>query len=817
MESLKGNLKELLEKFQQIIIPDIQRDYVMGSGGEKLEKLLNAMCEKAKSKEKFHFNCLIGYENEKDKKLYIYDGQQRLTTLVYLCAYLCKEKKEREELQKFQFVKRETANDWLKNTDKICSSNAVDFTTYSLKALIETFKDKYQTKISFDFLYEQVIFDLILVPEMREAEQFFLDVNDGLDLKDYEIYKAELFHCAKEKLGDKEFKKFALKWENKWLKFFFDLKRKSYKERCEEELFVLFLQYCFRMMWIEKNGNDEDYELDKVQWIEKEQFYYAEKILDKMIPNVENVDIDERPDIPWISGNTHWRLSYTHSVSSEEDEIYRYYNDMVRKFLNHLPEVQQTKKDVLVWCYLSQLSKKTQDEKFNVWSRVCHFYLRMVKKILNHDRKENRAAFIRHGKAADIYSHKINYFRYFVKGIPYYYLKDSLEKIEEDELKEIKNKEAKIYIDFKKRLFENVESDSNDFLNDLVQVNKNIDLNELGKIDMKLIDEYFISNLKTHIDNYFLKQSVNKEDSKIKILEKLKKIVEKQELILKSNKRDKILDIEDLPFINGLADNFLEYVENSCDEDSILKEIWNIQKQPIDDYKEILKFIQKYNLDLDKIVVRNCCIFYKNCDNNLKKKEGIYLIPHTWCDLFTKVGQEKAFDDKEESFQNPLEILPDGWLNESWNIVQPIDNWTLNGEVDSHYNNRPKGFATGDKYMTFLNLKDIKEGWSYVWWDEASQQCEKKSFDDSGDEVIGRVRISEKEMNEIKKKCEKEHSCIYYAGYRYYGKEMWSMARNVVLWKLFAKLENDKKLEAVAQGETIKFFKYNDTWFAYLK
>ena len=96
MGSMKISLYELLTeytkdklliKYTKIIIPDIQRDYVMGSGGGKLTKLLKAMSESAIKNKDFNFSCIMGHV-DKENNFFVYDGQQRLATLIYLSAYL---------------------------------------------------------------------------------------------------------------------------------------------------------------------------------------------------------------------------------------------------------------------------------------------------------------------------------------------------------------------------------------------------------------------------------------------------------------------------------------------------------------------------------------------------------------------------------------------------------------------------------------------------------------------------------------------------------------------------------------------------------
>lgn len=113
------SLATLLSKYDKIVIPDIQRDYVMGSGGEKLTKLLQSICnakyqEAMHPKKGFKFSVIMGYVDSATNTFYVYDGQQRLASLVYLCASYEEAQSEEEFLSKFEFMDREEANLYLK-------------------------------------------------------------------------------------------------------------------------------------------------------------------------------------------------------------------------------------------------------------------------------------------------------------------------------------------------------------------------------------------------------------------------------------------------------------------------------------------------------------------------------------------------------------------------------------------------------------------------------------------------------------------------------------------------------------------------------
>lgn len=409
MEIVKKSLKDILGEFDKIIIPDVQRDYVMGCGGKKFEDLLNAMIESVQKSKKFNFSCLVGYKDQ-NNYFYVYDGQQRLVTLIYLCAYLMEstETEESELLKKFSFTGRDLANSWLKTPKEISEYNAVDFTTYSLAKLIEEFT-KIQSpnyrpfdKLQFDFLFNKVLFDIILVGKISDAEQFFLDINDGLDLKSYEVFKAELFHHAGEVLDQDSFKKFALKMENEWLKFFLAYSHKEAKLingknteiviNCEEEMLIFLLQYCFRMMWIEKNGSEKGYESTNVNWLTKEHLIRFECILDAIVNVIKNdsttslycINYSMKPDYQryptdYCKGQ-HWNINDKNYVA------------MLKIFLSNLFNINETVKDVFIWCYISKLPI------VGLTREAFYEYLRFVKKVLNNNRKScNQAMMYRGG------------------------------------------------------------------------------------------------------------------------------------------------------------------------------------------------------------------------------------------------------------------------------------------------------------------------------------------------------------------------------------------------------------------------------------
>jgi hypothetical protein len=648
------SLSQILNNFNQIIIPDVQRDYVMGSGGEKLIKLLTAMAESNEKKENFNFSCLVAYK-DKDNNLYIYDGQQRLATLVCLCSYLNSDTEIQNLLKKFSFTKREVANDWLNSPTKIKENIAVDFTTYSLAQLIKEFNTQqirinYSTyklshKITFKFIFEKMFFDMVLVNEISDAEQFFLDINDGLDLKSYEIYKAELYHHADKVLRKEDFKKFALKMENEWLKLF--LKYRNCECRwvngshqnivihTEEEMLCFYLKYCFRMMWIEEKNNDKDYKESNVSWLTETHFKRIETITDAIVEKLNTTDINSQ--LTCISYSIqqigqHWNIIDTNYIK------------MLDLFLKNLYKTDETDKDVVIWCYISNLGVTTQEDK------LCE-YLRFVKKLLNNNRVENKSAkmiFNNWGVEAKT----IQYARYYVKGIPKYYLNESYDK----------------------------ECDK-DFLNSIIVMNS-----------IYFSGEFYIEQYIHKLNDNFLKEILKKEKNK-----------------QDSEQRDIIIKYESLPFINGLVDNFVEYKSEKCclrkwATENYLEKLQKISMENYQ-YKSVLRYIYKNKLSIENCKIENVNIYWDKYTGNCDNAEGTLLV-HTWCDLFTNTKGIIYHEGIDEPY-NYLGLLPEGWINHQNYIIQPDDNIHTNVEY-------PKAaFAAGQLKFLF-NLGNFYSNFSWI-------------------------------------------------------------------------------------------------------
>lgn len=230
-----------------IRIPVIQRDYCMGARITGENDFLSFLLDGYKKNlEKLSASTVllsVSEENDNNKTLYIFDGQQRTFTLYNILKYC------RCKMSEYNFVGRES---------EIKDSESNSYGSPYSKAAVENLKFILEKKITdkdgfANYIKENVFLKVKIVDNVSGAEQFFMDINGGVALKKYEIYKAML--CDRlSKLGRTDVVK---KIENEWLDFFYKY-RKDYlgvsgiaeDEKDDEELLeIRFIEYVCRFVY----------------------------------------------------------------------------------------------------------------------------------------------------------------------------------------------------------------------------------------------------------------------------------------------------------------------------------------------------------------------------------------------------------------------------------------------------------------------------------------------------------------------------------------------------------------------------------------
>lgn len=79
--------KDILQKYEQIIIPKIQRDYAQGRLDKKATEIREKLLSDIFSGKKISFDFIFGTKGENKNNFIPLDGQQRLTTLFLLHLY----------------------------------------------------------------------------------------------------------------------------------------------------------------------------------------------------------------------------------------------------------------------------------------------------------------------------------------------------------------------------------------------------------------------------------------------------------------------------------------------------------------------------------------------------------------------------------------------------------------------------------------------------------------------------------------------------------------------------------------------------------
>lgn len=439
-----------------VLIPEIQRDYVMGAGGtkegsekDKLEGLLDALLDRCQKGEKFDFSCIITYCADPDmNRLEIYDGQQRLTTLMLLIMfcfhrensdkyeeYKYKEVDENREVEWYQFSGRPVANNIVRMlTDRDFQVDKIpvkDFTSFSMKNLLEKFSYSKYDCITSDYLLNQVMFERVELGSQNEIEQFFMDLNSGVKLKKYELYKAKLVHHINELSEKGEDKNGCLrewphKLDNEWLNTFMAFADFSHPA---EEYEIAFIQYCFFMLL--KNDN-HDADTDDPDNMTPEILSECFSIMQAM-SNLDFVMASKRDRKPhmvefaWGSyeeeckENRHYfnydkRGAYW-NLNFKDNEYHLYY--IIKDILTDKENIKELSKDIIIWAYIISLSWQIDYQSE---------FIPLLKSLLNHNVSINKDAWYEcQEKGQYLY-----YSKYNVCFIPQYYGKH----LKENESKE---------------------------------------------------------------------------------------------------------------------------------------------------------------------------------------------------------------------------------------------------------------------------------------------------------------------------------------------------------------------------------------------
>lgn len=304
-----NNIKELLKE-EELIIPEIQRDYVWGDNELVIKRFINNIKNMKDNKELdigFFYSYKI-YENFNA----LIDGQQRITTLILLSWYVGV---DNTKLNNFKFKVRENSNNFLeklleqksaeipaidgkKNSDKIKNSiwykriwdndptvksilNALDIIDKELENEKENIKNK----------IDNIKFSCIEAGDRRLETEYILLNKRGVNLTNSEQLKAILTEDIENK------NEWLEKWEKDWQDILWECKGENIYNTDNIWNAVL---YWVRDIYVIENNICKDNDKEKINYdfdligIEKENKEKVLKILDWIIPllKIINYNLD---------------------------------------------------------------------------------------------------------------------------------------------------------------------------------------------------------------------------------------------------------------------------------------------------------------------------------------------------------------------------------------------------------------------------------------------------------------------------------------------------------------------------------------------
>lgn len=281
--NIKAALVELIKNFNSL------NEYISDT---------NKKVDYKKSSLKMNASCIMGHLDGYGT-FWIYDGQQRITTSVILMAYAIKrgeiENKDEmlEVLRKFSFDGRVGANRLLseilsgKDTDvQKLKKYIEDNTSFAIYKFWELMVEKGENdwseyrKISEQFILDGIDFEFVKMEQAEDAEQLFMEMNEGLKLTPDEKYKAELSHIMNSIDYEKR-REFSVKMDNVWLDFFGAENRE-----------VKYLQYCITMSYFEKQQYDAERRCESLIGLNTDILNLANASMDFYI---KKQDISENP------------------------------------------------------------------------------------------------------------------------------------------------------------------------------------------------------------------------------------------------------------------------------------------------------------------------------------------------------------------------------------------------------------------------------------------------------------------------------------------------------------------------------------------
>ena len=294
-ELIKKTFIDIL-KDENIIVPEIQREYVWGSKEniENCKNLLNDIIDNANNNIGNNYNIGFLYSYEKDNKVYLIDGQQRFTTLYLTLLYLSVKENKKEEdkkhLEKFSYKVRNLTKEFIdlmiekieKKEDFFDIENktwclSVYKKDPTIKNIINFFKifknneNQEYKNISLSDI-EKAEFWYFNTSNTSQGEELYITMNSrGEKIAEYEDIRVSLLSEITEKYENKaiEFNK---------IEHFFWKHRYEGTNNTDKE-FNKFLKQVIALSKFEKNASNSIGNVDSINIIENKNYLKLDDII----------------------------------------------------------------------------------------------------------------------------------------------------------------------------------------------------------------------------------------------------------------------------------------------------------------------------------------------------------------------------------------------------------------------------------------------------------------------------------------------------------------------------------------------------------
>ena len=313
MNNIKKTLQTLLEN--ELVIPEIQRDYVWGNNEIVLRRFLkNILTDISVQSNELDIGFFYSYKLFKEDNIYaLIDGQQRITTLILLHWYF---NIGNGYLNKFSFKVREYSNNFL---EKLLEVRIDDIKKVKSKKLSEKIKNHslYEYIWDNDPTVKSILNALDIIDSEasgkniknikftciehgdRSVEREYISLNSrGVNLTKSEQLKAILI----EKLLDKEY--WLERWEKYWQDILWECKGDDVYNT--DNIWNAVLYWARDILVIDKNickpniekennkikKEEIDFDFDLIS-IKKEDKKSLLKILDWIIPTLKIININK--------------------------------------------------------------------------------------------------------------------------------------------------------------------------------------------------------------------------------------------------------------------------------------------------------------------------------------------------------------------------------------------------------------------------------------------------------------------------------------------------------------------------------------------